>query len=288
MMRAVCFVLLVLAALPAQAYKRSVTEKGGDVCLYWPQRSVTWHAASPLGAAAGEDAALRALRASARSWSDAGCSDFTLVEGGRAGRAIGYDRKGVNENVLLFRGEASCTRYQSDPCFEAGTCADQHDCWDYDDGLLAVTTTTFDRCGQLLDADIEFNGGLYDFTAVDGPPCSTGSHTGCVDFDIQNTATHEMGHLLGLDHPTSGVDVTEATMYASAGSGETKKRTLAQDDLDGLCAIYPTGKPAAFCTNPQECAAPAKSSSRCAAGDGPASLLALAAVMLALPRRRAR
>jgi MYXO-CTERM domain-containing protein len=287
----------VAAATPAAAFKRSVTtDESGlptDVCLYWPQRTVTWRAASPLGAAAGEEPALAALRSSFRSWNAVGCSDLTIQEGERTDRSVGYRQRGSNTNVVLFRTEGSCERYRGEPCFEDETCPDEFDCWDYPADLLAVTTTTFDPCGQLLDADIEFNGGDFAFTAVDGPPCDGSSMSGCVAFDIANTATHEIGHLLGLDHPSArGNDaIKEATMYASAGSGETKKRSLEADDQDGLCSIYPTGAPADACVPAAECRSSTRDggSGICSsAGGGDAGLVAAAAMLLLAGLRRRR
>ena len=57
-------------------------------------------------------------------------------------------------------------------------------------------------------------------------------------YDIQNIATHELGHTLKLGDLYGSGD-TEKTMYGYAASGETKKRTLHQDDIDGICYIYP-------------------------------------------------
>jgi hypothetical protein len=56
-------------------------------------------------------------------------------------------------------------------------------------------------------------------------------------FDVQSIATHELGHALGLDHP-SDASCADETMWASAGSGETKKRTLESGDKAGLSALY--------------------------------------------------
>lgn len=281
---------LVLAG-PAAAFKRSVTEQGGDVCLYWPDRRISWRAASPLGAAAGESATLAALRASFAAWNDVDCSDLLVVEGGRFGREVGYDRSGGNANVVLFRTQGTCERYQGEPCWDEGTCPALHDCWDYPTDLLAVTTTTFDVCGQLLDADIEFNGGEFTFTAADGPPCQGGDTTGCVAFDVQNTATHEIGHLLGLDHPGPSADpaIKETTMHASAASGETKKRSLEPDDVEGICTVYPEGRPALACVPASECSrSRPRRDDTCAAAGGDASAAALALVGVALAWRRRR
>ena len=52
--------------------------------------------------------------------------------------------------------------------------------------------------------------------------------------DIQNTVTHEIGHMVGLGHS----DVEKATMYASALDQELKKRDLDADDIQAVCTLY--------------------------------------------------
>lgn len=57
--------------------------------------------------------------------------------------------------------------------------------------------------------------------------------------DVQNIATHEIGHALGLaDLYESTEVVMEQTMYGYATQGETKKRTLAAGDIAGVQALY--------------------------------------------------
>jgi hypothetical protein len=53
-------------------------------------------------------------------------------------------------------------------------------------------------------------------------------------FDIQNVVTHEVGHVLGLDHVSDANRM--ATMYPSAPGGEIKKRTLTAGDAAGAAA----------------------------------------------------
>ncbi|MFQ6105069.1 MAG: matrixin family metalloprotease [Candidatus Glassbacteria bacterium] len=55
------------------------------------------------------------------------------------------------------------------------------------------------------------------------------------EMDVQNIATHELGHSLGLGHTS----YYNATMYAYADYGETKKRSLHWDDIDGIEYLYP-------------------------------------------------
>jgi hypothetical protein len=57
-------------------------------------------------------------------------------------------------------------------------------------------------------------------------------------YDVQNVATHELGHWLKLlDLNASGT--SGYTMYYSISTGETMKRSLETDDKNGIKAIYP-------------------------------------------------
>lgn len=58
-------------------------------------------------------------------------------------------------------------------------------------------------------------------------------------FDVQNTATHEMGHWGGLLDLYSPAD-SDKTMYGYIDPGETKKRILHWDDIVGIRAVYGT------------------------------------------------
>jgi MYXO-CTERM domain-containing protein len=94
--------------------------------------------------------------------------------------------------------------------------------------------------GEILDVDMDLNMGAGQFQDCQKVVCSAGSMV-----DLQNTITHEAGHLLGLGHSS----VAGATMQPQAIGGltaETSKRTLAQDDIDGYCAL---DLPGFSCTN---------------------------------------
>jgi len=54
--------------------------------------------------------------------------------------------------------------------------------------------------------------------------------------DFENIAQHELGHSVGMGHPTS--ECTDETMYAFASLGETKKRTLNAGDITGVNKLY--------------------------------------------------
>jgi hypothetical protein len=54
--------------------------------------------------------------------------------------------------------------------------------------------------------------------------------------DFRNIDTHELGHAMGLGHPSN--TCTEETMYAYASLGETKKRDLFTGDVAGISGLY--------------------------------------------------
>jgi len=82
----------------------------------------------------------------------------------------------------------------------------------------------FDR---IIDADIVFNDD--EVTFVPGTETPQGS-----EFDLQSVATHEIGHVFGLNHS----DVSSATMYAYGTAGSTAQRTLERDDVDAISYVY--------------------------------------------------
>jgi hypothetical protein len=139
-----------------------------------------------------------------------------------------------------------------------------------DPGIIALTTVFYvDTPGyvgdaSILDADIELNGVNYTFAldAAAGTP-----RPGTEIADLENTLTHELGHVQGLAHtcwdhirdeppldnhgqpipdcrdalPQS---ILDTTMYPyPLAPGETSKRHLAQDDVDGICEPYPVLDP---------------------------------------------
>jgi len=56
------------------------------------------------------------------------------------------------------------------------------------------------------------------------------------DMDYENISTHEIGHGLGMGHPTD--DCTEETMFRFASEGETNKRDLNAGDISGIANLY--------------------------------------------------
>jgi hypothetical protein len=92
-------------------------------------------------------------------------------------------------------------------------------------GAVALTAYTYDTdTGHMLDADIRIDPSLFDGT-----------------INAQQALTHEVGHVLGLDHSA----VLSATMYPYVGSGGTPAE-LESDDRIAIAAMYPKSDPAMF------------------------------------------
>jgi Matrixin len=98
----------------------------------------------------------------------------------------------------------------------------------HDPTALAFTLLWHDKnTGEILDVDMELNTGAGKFANCERDRC------GGMMVDLQNTITHEAGHLLGLGHTT----VRGATMTTTAIGAETEKRSLEADDKAGYCAL---------------------------------------------------
>ncbi|HZR83295.1 MAG TPA: matrixin family metalloprotease [Candidatus Binatia bacterium] len=95
-------------------------------------------------------------------------------------------------------------------------------------GVLAATFLTSAAGGALTDADIVFNTGV---------PFTTSAEPEIDRYDLQAIATHEIGHLIGLEH--SGL--VRATMVPYSERGESHGRTLSSDDAIAAALLYPEG-----------------------------------------------
>jgi hypothetical protein len=98
-------------------------------------------------------------------------------------------------------------------------------------GALARTTVWYNTATKAISkAEVVFDSGdkwfissKWSCAGIAGSP-----------FDIQDVATHEIGHAVGLGH----VSDTKLTMYGYAAQGETLKRSLGIGDQKGIDAIY--------------------------------------------------
>jgi len=88
--------------------------------------------------------------------------------------------------------------------------------------------------GEVAEVDTAFNSRYpWDIFGSSGECQSTPDA-----YDVQDIATHEFGHWVGLDDLYSDAD-KDLTMYGFGAGGELKKRTLGTGDADGANAVAP-------------------------------------------------
>ena len=96
------------------------------------------------------------------------------------------------------------------------------------DNVIAVTSVWYTRIGKQI---VEFDQ-LYNTRFAWGD-----AEVDKAKMDLQNIATHELGHGVGLGDLYSTTCST-VTMYGYSSYGETQKRTLEQPDITGLQKMY--------------------------------------------------
>ncbi|MBI3071038.1 MAG: matrixin family metalloprotease [Deltaproteobacteria bacterium] len=183
--------------------------------IKWPRSKmpVAWEMSSGGSADLGESTSFDLLKRAFGSWSSVCCTYLTFG----AGSITTSKARDTSDtrNILQW--------------LEQSWPADLGD----GDSVLGVTTPVYWNNLELFDADIVFNG-------VDHAWDQTGRWP---KVDLQSIATHEIGHLLGLNHS----QYQSATMYYM-NQGGAVGRSLEQDDMQGVCAIYPKTTPDPNCS----------------------------------------
>jgi len=96
-------------------------------------------------------------------------------------------------------------------------------------GVIAVTSVWYNRKTKAI---VEFDM-LYNTYYAWGNADTTSAQV----MDLQNIATHELGHAAGLSDIYSGT-YSYVTMYGYADYNQTDKRTLEPPDITGLQILY--------------------------------------------------
>jgi Matrixin len=214
--------LLILAAFvlaplaPARAYTLQYTDARAVTQIHWPTTNIVIALSDSLNNppsfvhATGAQVVLAARRALSR-WALASNIQFTVTTSSRT--------TAVQDGVSLITIAPENSSQFNSPL---------------QPGRAFVF---FDQNGLITEADLAINpnvttqAGAPSFFSTDGTPGS---------YDLESTFTHEIGHMLGLEH--SGI--LAATMQPRQGVNGTfdlpnfTTRTLAADDIAGIRAIY--------------------------------------------------
>lgn len=220
------FVLLLLMnfTYSSTAYTLQFTDDTQNVRLHWSKKVIPVTLSTSLlknQNLKAESDILNAVRRSIETWKKAADIEFQVVwSDNQTVSAAGNSGDGISlitiaqtpENLLLFGGDATET--------------------------AARTRIFFNRRGTITEADIVLN------------PYSQFSTDETIGmFDLEATLTHELGHLLGLEHSS----VVGATMYEHQGKNgvynlpNISPRSLAEDDISGVRAIYGAKTPEENC-----------------------------------------
>lgn len=285
----------------APAFVRTGPTNSGHY-LYWPGTST-----SVVLDAAGTSAlpmaqTMMIVDAAINEWNSKteSCSYFKVVNAGTRAVDVGNDQV----NVIKFHDTpCTCDNGTTSWACRPATMTSAAKC--YAQQAAGITTATYvndansSKDGQIVDADIELNGVNFSISAM-----GQSNTPGLCLADLQNTLTHELGHLHGLEHTClasgdpqriddqgnpvpscsavqanpmlpANMKILEATMYNFQDCGETTKSSLSDDDIQAICTVYNINNaPSAGCC----------SASRGA--DRPAGALVLAGLVGFWMRRR--
>jgi matrixin len=196
------------------------------VPLHWTSSCVTFDVQLDASPRSGIDAATTAtvVERAFGAWLAADCGDGPpAIEIGTYGvvecHESRFNQAGRNANIVMFRDVT----------------------WPYPGAAdtFGMTMLRYNKhTGELWDADVEINSAEFNLTAVDD-----GDRV-----DLQSILTHELGHFLGLAHP--GPDYVDATMSPRWDGTGTTLRTLDEDDVAGICTLYPPGRAAGSSCEP--------------------------------------
>ena len=204
------------------AYVLRYTKKTGEV-LRWKESCLRYSLYQEGAPNIPIESVRETFRAAFDAWEevDDAYFYFEATEDASCGQ-VGHNLDSGNSNLIVFVSE---------------NWTDDEDPTPRDSRAIALTTTAWDDIsGRLIDADMEFNAVDFIFS-TDAAPGT---------MDLQNTATHEIGHMLGLDES----DTWGSTMYPSASFTETDKRTLSTDDIAAVITLYPIEKDPGICRDP--------------------------------------
>ncbi|HEX6272520.1 MAG TPA: matrixin family metalloprotease [Polyangiaceae bacterium] len=291
-----------VASQPAQAYCRT------KACDTDPSYGDAWDGAEPTECVRN---AQGCFIQGTPLWRSSDCISFGVQRDGSASSGIDFDTAraivqvgfdtwaaadcGGGETPSFIsedRGEIACERIEyNQRAPNANVFLFRDNDWPYDNlggHALALTTITYSvETGEIYDADVEFNSHQSTFTTTDEPLE--------IISDFQSVATHEIGHVLGLSHSERSTAVMRGTGYSE---GSIDLRTLTDDDITGICDVFPPGPARGSCKPRHGFSAECEDDAPLAGNGGcrfdprgtPSSssaLLALAVLGLVLRRRRA-
>ena len=206
--------------IPATAYiPQTLTVDGSVVGLKWATTSfpIVWRE-NPVASSnvAGSRPLTDVFRDSFQNWEDNFLADNAFDQGS----ATDPSAKPAFDNMNLITTNVTAGDFNSSAAALTVSYS-----------FLELGVDEFGRqvdfIGQILEADIMFNPDTQ---------FSTESVTPSDRIDLESVATHEIGHLLGLDHS----NLLSSTMFPTVTAGSNFARDIAVDDTIGVSTLYPS------------------------------------------------
>lgn len=259
--------LALVGSSPAAAYSRFQTSAGRP--LYWKSSCVVVTVYLEGFSRLTEAQVLKSVAAAAQAWSpDAvACGDASpgahpyveivpvLAPAGETPPSV---EEGDARSTLIFRTQnwTRSGKADGEPLVSSGA---------------ALTIVHPSPEGHIVDADVLVNAVDKEWVNLDPGVVTPGSpKEDRIFLDLQNTLTHEFGHLLGLEHscfrpsasdpavnafgkarwsddrgqPVPDCEgappaVRQSVMFDGQEREEVSKRTLSPDEVAAMCTIYP-------------------------------------------------
>ncbi|MBC7793006.1 MAG: matrixin family metalloprotease [Clostridia bacterium] len=184
----------------------------GTTSVTWASPTLTFTVDTDGVTAITDGSDITAVRNSFAAWNAVDCSRFRFVDGGLSSTATTFTVKFIHDEST-WNGLGG--------------------------GGGAVAYTKLTTSGGAWSSAIVY---VSDFGGT-----AWGTDGNLRKHDLQSVITHELGHVLGLQHSAD----PQATMYYRSSDGVTYLRTLATDDVAGVCFLNPAGS--ASCLTDDDC-----------------------------------
>jgi len=181
--------LSAMLCVNLKGYETNGHAWGANQVLYYVNPNSRWLSASAL---------VSAIQTGAQAWSSQSLANIQLVY---AGSTNGSSLALNNKNEVFMRNDSN--------------------------GYVGETYWWYDGSGHLVDADVVFHEGGYQFYTGSG--CSGGVY-------LEDVAVHEFGHALGLAHSSVGGATMQPSMPAYC---DMTQMSLESDDISGIESLYP-------------------------------------------------
>jgi len=207
---AIATVILLTVGIPLNAYVTQKDLRPGIVQLKWASATgITYRIVTTQGTnVTGSRTLTQVFNSSFGAWAALTTASISFTQGADAAAATTYSGT-TPDSINIIKTNILQADYQT-----------------VGGDALGVTVVASDDNGRIVDADILFNPGVS---------YSTETTTPSTRIDLESVATHEIGHLLGLDHSS----ILSATMFPTIGDGLFYARALQTDDIAGVSSIYP-------------------------------------------------